>query len=644
MAADVVLRAVPASAKMAPSAVDASAVDVPCRILLPTHQAELVAGPKDASVRKLRAESGANVQVFREKLLPASFHARGECLVIIKCDDGRQLRAAVSGTLHRAFDISGMHAVTTSRDSLNNKDGVEERQRTLEVMIPEVACRHIVGAGGDRIKLLRRESRCEVHLAPGAVGGFDAQKRLRCGGSFAEVTEAVARIHEVLVEFASIGILHPRHFDLQEVAPVGDAAKGSMSSKICKVPVRLLVSKDECGWLIGKRGNKIHKYRELALLSTRESDQDLMRLGSESVVDIFGAPLMNQMCVLQLIVDDLAMMGDPSLSTRLAVPSELGQAVSPRLEEVRQNVEAPFRIEERGAWHVVEICGPEAKRLITANVLHELFEETFAAQSRVQAENGSRAQKVMPSELLEAPRVPLDEFEIKQPQDNCKPRVDSQHETVQSSLQLSAQFSQPEDASQHSVPPQTNEPVAARLWEEQSQQACKIQLDRHRENGADTVESRCSRSFPAEGESNVGGSLVAENVHIDGLACGFAGFADCQPVSAENRHPFGNAVATPRMQREFPPTPLNPINIPCEIARAPPLRLLLNGPSGMLLAQKFATASFSRLCGAWLTVEAAGHEVSDGGVLVIHGAPGVIAGACYIIQYALCFERFANYS
>lgn len=38
-------------------------------------------------------------------------------------------------------------------------------------MIPEVACRHLIGARGDRIKLLREESRCEASTASG-LGEF----------------------------------------------------------------------------------------------------------------------------------------------------------------------------------------------------------------------------------------------------------------------------------------------------------------------------------------------------------------------------------------------------------------------------------------------------------------------------------------
>ena len=37
-----------------------------------------------------------------------------------------------------------------------------------QVMIPEVACRHLIGARGDRIKLLREESRCEAQLHQGS--------------------------------------------------------------------------------------------------------------------------------------------------------------------------------------------------------------------------------------------------------------------------------------------------------------------------------------------------------------------------------------------------------------------------------------------------------------------------------------------
>merc|ERR1719323_1921994 len=97
----------------------------------------------------------------------------------------------------------------------------------------------------------------------------------------------------------------------------------------------MIVSKDECGWLIGKRGNKIHKLRELALVSTRDSDHEIMEAGSESVVEIFGAPLAKELCVLQLIVDDLAMMRDALTCSRLVIPAEFRSVLSIEVAEIQ---------------------------------------------------------------------------------------------------------------------------------------------------------------------------------------------------------------------------------------------------------------------------------------------------------------------
>lgn len=345
-----------------------AAVDVPCRILLSSWQAELVVGERDEGVKRIRADSGANVQIL-DKSLPAAFRNRDECLAVVRADTSEPLRLAISGTLRRAFNVPRSGAV------------VDDKQRTVEVMIPEVACRHLVGARGDRIKLLREEAGCDVQLAPGPVGGLAAQRRVRCGGHLTGVEEAVARIHEVLVEFMAIGIMHPRHFDLQEVSTGPNTSLGfngsrDVSAKNSRLAVRLLVSKDECGWLIGKRGNKIHKLRELALVSTRDADVAIMKEGSESVVEVFGAPLPKLLCVLQLIVDDLALMRDATMTTTLVAPAELGHAVDSRLDEVRtESGLMTARLRRCGQdWCVIELEGSERERLAAAGAVHELLE------------------------------------------------------------------------------------------------------------------------------------------------------------------------------------------------------------------------------------------------------------------------------
>ncbi|CAE7618890.1 PCBP4 [Symbiodinium sp. CCMP2592] len=226
-------------------------------------------------------------------------------------------------------------------------------------MIPEVACRHLIGARGDRIKLLREESACEIHLSPGNVAGIAAQRRVKCNGSVASLVEAAARVHEVLVEFAEIGILSLRHFDLQEV-PVGEqedpAGNGSRrplgaglagiaprEARNARVAVRQLVVAEECGWLIGKRGNKIHKLRELALVATRDGDEELCQDRPRSVVEIFGATMSKCLCVLQLIVDDLELFPEVVPTTSLLLPKNLAPFAPIGFDEVWQEEEEDFR-------------------------------------------------------------------------------------------------------------------------------------------------------------------------------------------------------------------------------------------------------------------------------------------------------------
>ncbi|CAK0882592.1 unnamed protein product [Prorocentrum cordatum] len=365
-----------------------AAVDVPCRLLLSSKQAELVVGQREEVVRRIRAESGANVQVL-DKGLPAAFHARDECLAVIKTDGAAQLRRALSLTLQRAFGAAGA-------------EPADERPRTVEVMIPEVACRHLVGSRGDRIKLLREEAGCDVQLAPGGVAGVSAQRRVRCGGRLAALVEAVARVHEVLVEFAAIGILNPRQFDLQQGSQASAGPAGA-SSKNSRLAVRMLVSKDECAWLIGKRGNKINKLRDLAMVSTRDADPGMCGEGAECVVEVFGAPLAKELCVLQLIVDDLALMREASAWTRLLLPAELATTVESSFGDISTHSGvASLGLARRGAWAILELCGGERERLAAACAVHEALEpETALSRSAARAEQAPATGSGIPHREVE---------------------------------------------------------------------------------------------------------------------------------------------------------------------------------------------------------------------------------------------------
>ncbi|CAK8986910.1 Poly(RC)-binding protein 3, partial [Durusdinium trenchii] len=361
-----------------------NASDIPCRVLLSQWQVKQVLGDKgEENLKRLRMTSGANVQLLRGPLLPAAFRARDEFLAVLWADDGVRLRRALNGLLERAY---------AKRQVGNLRKEDEPDSHVLEVMIPEVACRHLIGARGDRIKLLREESRCEIHMSPGNVAGIAAQRRVKCNGLVPSLAEAVARIHEVLVEFAEIGILSLRHFDLQEVSTgVQETNEGHVTSRFlgpglagisrrearnARIAVRQLVSAEECGWLIGKRGNKIHKLRELALVSTREADAEVCNGGPRSVVEIFGAPIAKCICVLQLIVDDLELFPEVQPCTSLLVPASLAPFLTGLDEAASKGCDA--RVLAGGNWFLLELRGTAQQRLLGAQAAHEAVEAAAA--------------------------------------------------------------------------------------------------------------------------------------------------------------------------------------------------------------------------------------------------------------------------
>lgn len=378
------------------------AADLPCRILLSKTQVNrMLAGKGDEGLRRLRMSSGANIQLPGGSLLPAAFHARDECLAVILADDGKRLRRALTAIMERIYTPTPVIAgLQTAGESEPNQDVVH----VVEVMVPEVACRHLVGARGDRIKILRVEAGCEIHLSPWHVAGIAAQRRVKCNGHVSNLVEAVARVHEVLAEFAEIGILALRHFDLQEVSMSTGISAGrsepgggmgittaSVTVKNARLALRLLVSADECGWLIGKRGNKIHKLREVAMVGTREADPEVCSGTSGSVVEIFGAPLAQCVCVLQLIVDDLQLFREALPSTRILLPGNTRAILEnvSLLEEVAQEkggCHAQLLLLDE--WLLLDLRGTPQERINGAFAVHDIVERALEKNAQVAAENG----------------------------------------------------------------------------------------------------------------------------------------------------------------------------------------------------------------------------------------------------------------
>lgn len=376
-------------------------VDVPCRILLSGFQVAKIIGKGGILIKELRDESGAVVNIL-DKQLPAAFANRDERVALIR-GSADAVKSAVAGIIRLAFGAP----VTPG----NNE---EEHQRAVEVMIPEMSCSHLIGEKGTRISGIMSETGCDLHIVRELVSGLAEQKRVRITGStFAAVISAACYVQELLVDLVKFGTLSERHFDIKE----GPTAQADMvprdrTSKGTGLAVCVLLAKEDTAWVIGKRGSKIGKLRELAKVNVNDAPCPPFQ-PTDAILEITGAPLREQIHVLEMVIDDLMVRQDATDTTRFLVPTEhfgavigVGGVVITRIAEQTGATLSQQPAERSGTdnlrsvhpMRVIEISGSERQRTAAATAVYEAVE-----QARTGAGDASLAQPVQAAMTMSAP-------------------------------------------------------------------------------------------------------------------------------------------------------------------------------------------------------------------------------------------------
>jgi len=307
---------------------DPAEVVVPCHIFLPVVSAARVIGKNGVSIRTIREQSGANVQIL-QKELPQEMQRREDRIIVIT-GTVNEVEQGVHGVLERVFDRSGLPQASDR----GNKNG---RPHIVEVLVPEKSGSHLIGSRGERIKAMIEETQCDVHVVKEPMVGLADQKRVRVTGNSAdEAINAVLRLQEVLGELAAGGVLRPEHFELREAYSPGPSMRSTRNEK--EVPIRLLVSSEDAAWIVGRRGNKITRLRDLAKVQMNDADSPPFD-ESERVVEIAAAALESRIRVVQLILEDVALRQEASKGQdlRILVPTEqFGSVMGHRGETIRR--------------------------------------------------------------------------------------------------------------------------------------------------------------------------------------------------------------------------------------------------------------------------------------------------------------------
>lgn len=381
------------------------AVDVPLKLFATGRQVALIIGKGGALIKELREESGCVINILDEQL-PLAFKNRDERVVLVR-GKAEGLRCAVGGIVRLAVNWGG----SAGGDNMELGD----RQRSMEMMIPEISCSHLIGERGQRIAALMDETRCDLHVVRDPVSGLSEQKRLRITGTaLADVQLAITKVHETMVDLVRTGVFPEDAFSMREgaTAPVDLVPRAPRGTGGSSVSISVLLRKEETAWVIGKKGSKISKLREAARVSINDAAAPPFPPGN-AILEISGAPLREQVEVLRSVITDLAVRVEATSVTRIIVSEEHIWLVTgndgEKLAEISESSGGCVTRSDGGPFngvHVLEVDGDEGARVAAVADIFGAIECAIDGRPTEAASLPSRPLSVAPPLPLEHGRPP----------------------------------------------------------------------------------------------------------------------------------------------------------------------------------------------------------------------------------------------
>lgn len=324
-------------------------------MLLGGIQVPRVIGKGGVIIREIREESGATVSIL-DRQIPEALQRREQRVALIKGSD-EAMFTAVSGVIRSAL--------------LGVEDDAEPRG--IGLLVPE-KCRPHFGTG------LIEDIACSFSFS--SLEGIANFILVRIDAAESKRVQLAAwRVQEVVFRLARGGVLADRDFDIRdgaELAATAELPRVSGGPGTIGPTIWLRLLKDETAWIIGKRGNKIAKLRELARVNVSDAASPPFP-PNHAILEIAAAPLERELEVLRLVIDDLATRPSPSDKLQLLLPSALldGGLIGPGLatlaaELVPQGEE--YATVTKEPIRCVEVRGSQRDRIFAAAAIYDAFQ------------------------------------------------------------------------------------------------------------------------------------------------------------------------------------------------------------------------------------------------------------------------------
>ncbi|XP_064166833.1 poly(rC)-binding protein 3 isoform X9 [Anguilla rostrata] len=297
-------------------------VTLTIRLLMHGKEVGSIIGKKGETVKKMREESGARINI-----------SEGNCPERI---------VTITGPTDAIFKAFAMIAYKFEEDiinSMSNSPATSKPPVTLRLVVPASQCGSLIGKGGSKIKEMRESTGAQVQVA-GDMLPNSTERAVTISGTPEAIIQCVKQICVVMLEMISVfGLERPRpqaytiqgqyaipHPDqltkLHQLAmqqtpftPLGQTTPAfpGLDASPPASTHELTIPNDLIGCIIGRQGTKINEIRQMSGAQIKIANA--MEGSSERQITITGTPAnisLAQYLINARFRDVAAMWSDPS--------------------------------------------------------------------------------------------------------------------------------------------------------------------------------------------------------------------------------------------------------------------------------------------------------------------------------------------
>ncbi|XP_019900696.2 poly(rC)-binding protein 2-like isoform X11 [Esox lucius] len=245
-------------------------VTLTIRLLMHGKEVGSIIGKKGESVKKMREESGARINISEGN-----------------CPERIITLAGPTTAIFKAFSMIIEKLEEDISSSMTNSTATSKPPVTLRIVVPASQCGSLIGKGGCKIKEIRESTGAQVQVA-GDMLPNSTERAITIAGTPQSIIECVKQICVVMLESPPKGVTIPyrpkpsgspvifaggqltklHQLAMQQspfpMAPSSQGFQGGMDASAQTSSHEMTIPNDLIGCIIGRQGAKINEIRQMS--------------------------------------------------------------------------------------------------------------------------------------------------------------------------------------------------------------------------------------------------------------------------------------------------------------------------------------------------------------------------------------------